>query len=170
MTKAYLIGVLHDSTKRKTTFRISQKSKKFVEFLASGIKSMGGSAWIYKEGKNRNLYVVEFSQSFLKDFKISSQVDRVDYIRGYFDTDGGIAKQTQVRYYLYFAQKNLLDLEQVREYLIELGIACGKIHNPSRKVDPNYWRFYVSAKSYQDFAEIIGSWHHEKKTYLRMKI
>lgn len=170
MTKAYLLGVLHDATTRKTTYRISQKSKKFVEFLATGIKKLGGSAWTYKEGKTRSVYIVEFSQSFLKNTSIKTLKEKADYIRGYFDTDGGIAKQAQVRYYIYFAQKNYKDLAEAKEILEQLGIVCGKIHNPSKSVDPDYWRFYISAKSYQDFAKIIGSWHPEKKSYLRMKI
>lgn len=170
MTKAYILGALHDATRRKTTFRISQKSEAFVTFIAEGIKSLGGSAWTYREGSSRDVYIVEFSQSFVNTTKITSLDEKADYIRGYFDTDGGIAKQSQVRYYLYFAQKNLLDLEQVKEFLSELGINSGKIHNPSKKVDPSYWRFYISAKSYTDFAQKIGSWHPEKKLYLRMMI
>ena len=170
MTKAYLLGVLHDATTRKTTFRISQKSKKYIDYLAKGIKSLGGSAWTYKEGKNRQVYIVEFSRSFLLNITIQSINDKIDYVRGYFDTDGGIAKQSTVRYYIYFAQKNLDDLVEVKNYLQELKIVCGKIHNPSRNVDPNYWRFYISAKSYEDFAKVIGSWHPEKKSFMRMKI
>ena len=170
MTKAYLLGVLHDATKRKTTFRISQKSKDFVEFVSEGIRALGGNAWIYKEGKSRNVYIVEFSQSFLKDVEIISTQDKLDYLRGYFDTEGGIARQSRVRYYLYFAQKDYKDLVRVKDWLEELGIVCGKIHNPSKRVDPDYFRFYISAGSYEDFARIVGSWHPEKKSYLRMKI
>lgn len=92
--------------------------------------------------------------------------DKIDYIRGYFDAEGGVARTGKVRYYLYFAQKNLSDLTQVRNYLMEQSIACGKIHNPSKKVDPNYWRFYINARSYKDFARIIGSSHPEKSLYL----
>jgi len=70
---------------------------------------------------------------------------------------------------LYFAQKDLSDLQEVKSYLEELGIVCGKIHNPSKKADPEYWRFFVGAKSYKDFAVIIGSWHPVKRRFLRMK-
>ncbi len=59
---------------------------------------------------------------------------------------------------------------QVKQYLEELDIHCGKIHNPSKKVDPNYWRFYIRASSYINFARIIGSDHPDKRHYLRMKI
>ncbi len=170
MTKAYILGALHDATTRKTTFRIAQKSKEYVELIAQQIKKLGGNAWVYKEGKTRNVYIVEFSHFFLRDVTLRSVADKIEYIRGYFDTDGGIAKHSTVRYYLYFCQKNYDDLFNVKSMLEELHITCGKIHNPSQKVDPNYWRFYISAKSYLDFAKIIGSAHPEKMTYLRMKI
>lgn len=169
VTKAYLLGALHDATKRKTTWRISQNSKAYVTLIARGIRSLYGSAWIYREGKTRNVYVVEFSQTLLSDAKVISLKDKADYARGYFDTEGGIAKQYQVRYYIYFSQKDLFDLKQVKEYLEELGIVCGKIHNPSKRVDPDYWRFYIAARSYQSFKDKIGSLHPEKMHYLRMK-
>jgi len=63
LTKAYLLGVLHDSTERKTTYRISQKSKKFVKFIAQEIKNLGRKAWDNQENKNRDVYVVEFSKT-----------------------------------------------------------------------------------------------------------
>lgn len=170
MTKAYLLGILHDATERKTTFRISQKSEEFVKFVASGIRKLGSNAWIYREGKNRKVYVIEFSKSLLNNFEIESLSDKTEYIRGYFDAEGGIAKSSSVRYYLYFAQKNLSDLQRVKKYLEELGINCGVIHNPSKKIDPNYWRFYIRAESYQRFARQIGSWHVNKSHFLRMKI
>ena len=169
VTRAYLLGILHDATIRKTTYRISQKSEVFVKFLAKSIKFFGNSAWFYREGKNRNVWIVEFSKSVLTGFKIRTKQDKVDYIRGYFDAEGGIAKSPKVRFYLYFAQKNLSDLEEVKSYLEEIGVKCGKTHNPSRKVDPEYWRFYIKACSYQDFALKIGSYHPEKSYLLRLK-
>ena len=105
---------------------------------------------MYKEGKSRQLYVVEFSKSFLKDFVIQSDEDKIDYIRGYFDAEGGVSRDLNVRYYLYFAQKNLKDLEQVKQWIEALGIKCGITHNPSKNVDPNYWRFFMSTA--QSFA------------------
>ena len=170
MTRAYLFGVLHDATARNTTYRIASKSKAYCEFLKKGIAQLGARAWIYKEGKQRNLWIVEFSKSLLRDTVVSSELDKIDYARGYFDTEGGIAKSPQVRYYLYFAQKNKADLRQVKKYLEELGISCGVMHNPSKRVDPDYWRFFVKAESYNDFARHIGSDHPEKSRFLRMKI
>jgi hypothetical protein len=170
MTKAYLLGALHDGTVRKLTFRIVAKEREYIEFLAQGIKHLGQKAWIYKEGKTRNLHTVEFSRSFLKDFAVKTKSDKIDYIRGYFDTEGGISRNPKVRYYIYFAQKNLQDLEQLKQYLKGLGIVCGHTHNPSKAADSHYWRFFISCKSYERFAQLIGSWHPIKSHYLRMKI
>lgn len=169
VTKTYLLGVLHDATVRKNTYRIASKSLNYCKFLKKGINKLNSGAWIYKEGKNRNLWIVEFPKSTLKGVKIKSKQDKINYIRGYFDTEGGIAKSPSVRYYLYFAQKDRGDLQELKTYLSELGISCGKIHNPSSKIDPNYWRFYIRAKSYNDFAKMIGSSHSEKRTFIRMK-
>lgn len=108
--------------------------------------------------------------SHLLGFKIVRKQNKIDYIRGYFDSEVGIARSRTVRYYLYFAQKDRRDLEQVKRYLEELKISCGVIHNPSKKVDPAYWRFFVRAASYKDFAKIIGAAHCEKAKFLRMKI
>lgn len=166
ITKAYLLGVLHDATVRKYTYRVSQKSEEFVRWIANQIKQLGYKAWTYQEGKNRTVYIVEFSKSVLKGYKIHSRQDKIDYIRGYFDTDGGIAKNPSVRFYIYFCQKDLKDLKVCKQYLADLKINCGTIHNPSKKADPNYWRFYIKAKSYVDFAHIIGSWHPDKQSYL----
>lgn len=139
MTKSYLLGVLHDATERKTTYRVAQKSCEYIELLARGIKLHGCSAWIYKEGRERDVYVVEFSKSVLNGFKLKTREDKIDYIRGYFDAEGGIAKDPRVAFYIYFAQKDLNDLLELKSYLEELGITCGKVHNPSKKADPYYW-------------------------------
>jgi hypothetical protein len=170
VTKAYLLGVLHDATERRTTYRIASKSKVFCEFLLKGIKELGKSCWIYKEGKHRHLWVTEFSKVLLRRVKIKSRQDKIDYIRGYFDAEGGIAKSFKVRFYIYFAQKDKIDLLRVKRYLEEVGVNCGNVHNPSKMSDPDYWRFFISAKSYKDFAKKISSGHPDKLKILRMKI
>ena len=171
ITKAYLLGLLHDATERDGTFRVAQKSKRFLQRVAEGIKdNFGVGAWIYKEGKNRNVFVLEFSKSLLGSYAVRTEQEKIDYIRGFFDADGGIAKSSEVRFYLYFAQKNLFEIRQLREYLLSVEISCGVIHNPSKKVDPDYWRFYISTRSHSDFARKIGSFHPDKWVHLREKI
>jgi len=170
MSKEYLLGVMHDSTERKNTFRISSKEKSYTKFLANMIHEMGHNAWIYREGKNREMFVVEFSKKVVNNANINNRTKKIDYIRGYFDAEGSVPKSKNVRFYIYFSQKNKEDLEQLKSYMTELGIMCGKTHNPSKRIDPQYWRFYVSCKSYKEFIEKIGSWHPVKKQLLRMKI
>lgn len=170
VTKAYLLGLLHDATVRKTTYRVATKSKLFAESIQQGIHLLNANAWVYKEGKTRNLWIIEFSKRLLDEVKIISKQDKIDYVRGFFDAEGGIAKSQTVRFYLYFCQKNKEVLQQVRNYLTELDIESGVIHNPSKQVDPDYWRFFIRAKSYQDFAKVISSNHPDKLSILRMKI
>jgi intein/homing endonuclease len=169
VTKAYLLGVLHDSTRRKTTFRIATKSYEFAVLLRKGILILGNKAWIYKEGKFRSVWIVEFSKNLFNEFMLKTQKDKIDYLRGYFDAEGGISKTNTVRYYLYFCQKDYEDLLKAKGYLSEFGIQSGVMHNPSRRIDQNYWRFYIRAQSYELFAQKIGSNHPDKFKYLRMK-
>ena len=170
VTKSYLLGMLHDATERKNTYRIATKNFNFAKIIREGILKLGSKAWIYKEGNNRNLWIVEFSKILLKEFKIKSKQNKIDYIRGYFDAEGGISQSSKVRFYIYFCQKDKIDLEEVKKYLLELGISCGVIHNPSKKVDPNYWRFFIRSVSYKDFSKIISSDHPEKIKLLEVKI
>jgi intein-encoded DNA endonuclease-like protein len=169
MSKAYIFGALHDATERKYTYRLSQKEREYVEFVANLLRSAGNKAWVYREGKSRNLYVVEFAKSALSGTEIKTEKEKVDYLRGYFDAEGGVPKRPGVRFYIYFAQKDRKDLEKAKKLLGEIGIKCGKIHNPTKK-DPNYWRFFISSQSYKDFVEKVGSWHPRKRQLLRVKI
>ena len=168
ITKAYLLGMLHDGTKHKTTYRIAQKGLAFAKMLASEIKRLGGKAWTYQEGKQRDVYITEFSQNLLQNVVIKTNQDKLDYVRGYFDAEGGIAKSPSVRFYLYFAQKNFADLQMVKEILEEFKIQTGVIHNPSKKIDPRYWRFFVKAVSYKRFIKLIGSRHPDKSQYFQL--
>ena len=170
MSKAYLLGVMHDSTERKNTYRISSKENTYIQFLANMIHKMGYNAWTYREGKTRDMYVVEFSKKVVKNTVIENEQQKIDYIRGYFDAEGSTSRSKNVRFYVYFAQKNKIDLEQLKSYLTDLGIICGKTHNPSKLKDPNYWRFFISCKSYRLFIEKIGSMHPIKSQLLRKKI
>lgn len=58
ISKAYILGALHDGTERRLTFRICQKSEEYIDLLARGVRSFGGNAWTYKEGKTRRLYYI----------------------------------------------------------------------------------------------------------------
>lgn len=157
---------MHDGTVRKRTLRISQKEEEYVLLLKKLILGAGGRAWTYREGKSRNLFVVEFSRAFLEGHEFRTRRERVHYTRGYFDADGAVASPAATDPYVYFAQKDRFDLERLRGLLGQLGISCGKIHNPSRRIDPDYWRFFVSRQSLLRFSNIVGSWHARKEDWL----
>ena len=161
---------MHDSTERKNTYRISSKENSYIQLLANMIHKMGYKAWTYREGKTHDLYIVEFSKKVINNAVIESEQQKIDYIRGYFDAEGSTSRSENVRFYIYFAQKNKQDLEQLKSFLTDLGIICGKIHNPSKLKDPNYWRFFISCKSYKLFIDKIGSMHPIKSQLLRKKI
>ena len=169
MSRAYLLGALHDSTERKYTFRISQKFEGYVERIANVVNEIGFDAWTYREGRTRDMYVVEFNKAIVENYQINSVDEKRDYIRGYFDTDGSVPKDPDARLYVYFAQRDKDDLLEVKQYLEEFEIETGTLHQPSKEADSEYWRFYVLTESHADFAYEIGSWHPRKSRILREK-
>ena len=46
----------------------------------------------------------------------------------------------------------------------------GKIHNPSVKVDPDFWRMYIPIDFCQEFVKQISSWHPKKIKILRDRV
>lgn len=175
---SYLQGALHDGTYSKIhkTHRISQANTFWLKRLQKFLTEIGHRSWIYKEGKNRQVWILETSAKFLDiDFNpwsLKTRMEKIFYIRGYFDAEGGLPRKLGARFYIQLCQNNLVDLRRVRKMLQELGIKCGRIHNPSRNVDPDYFRFFILAESFETFAKIVGSWHPRKRKIfdLRVKI
>jgi hypothetical protein len=84
------------------------------------------------------------------------------------------------RLYLQLTQKNRESLDALKDILESWHIECGRIHNPSHRVDPNYWRFFnksqipsglygscgvlapqkASADACQDEDIVHASWRH----------
>ena len=172
--RMYILGALHDATfnKQHKTFRFSQSSIEWLQLVQAIFTKFGHKSWIYREGKDRFVWVLETSMKIDRNLEPVNDQDKVAYIRGYFDAEGGMPKNNNDFLYFQFGQKDKADLIQVKCWLEGIGIKCGKIHNPSKKVDNNYWRFFVSKTSHRDFMEIVGSWHPRKKNQikLRMKI
>lgn len=176
--ESYLQGALRDGTRseRHRTHRFSQSNPGWLQTLGIALKRLGYRSWSYREGKTRNVWVLETTASFLSiEFDASELVgypEGLDYVRGYFDAEGGMPKQAAVRLYLQITQKDRANLETVRSILEAGDIRCGRIHNPSHRVDPSYWRFYVRACSQESFMSLVGSWHPRKRQQMetRMKI
>ena len=173
--KAYLLGSLHDGTFSKNKrFRISQKDTDWLKVLQKLFSELGYNSWIYKEGKDREVYVLETLADFLDlrfdPMLLENNREKIGYIRGFFDAEGGIPKSAKARFYIQLVQKNREKIEKLKQILNCLKIETGKIHNPSQKVDPNYWRMYILAKSKKIFVKNIGSWHPRKIKTLRKRM
>ena len=162
--RAYLLGTLHDGTFSKNKrFRIAQKGTAWLKILKKLFKYLGHNSWMYREGKNRSVYVLETLAPWL-DFgfnplRLKTNPERQGYIRGFFDAEGGIPRRRSDRFYIQLVQKDKVKIIRIKAMLKKLGIATGKIHNPSVRVDPDYWRIFVLAGSHQNFIRKIGSWH-----------
>lgn len=171
---AYLNGALHDASLNKgKRIRFSQKNQQWLKKLKLLLRKIDCNSWIYREGKNRNLYVLETLCRHL-DFgfnpdKLKSKTEKKFYIQGFFDAEGGIP-HTNDRFYIQLVQKNHRKMEQIKRLLKNLGIDCGEIHNPSKKVDPNYWRIFVFTKHHRKFAQIINSLHPVKIKIFRKRM
>jgi hypothetical protein len=172
--QAYLLGALHDaSLNKKKRFRFTQKGTKWLSFLQTLFQRLGYKSWIYREGK-RDVYTLETLASFL-DFKFDpinfgTLEEQSFYIKGFFDAEGGIPHSSADLFYIQLVQKDQIKIQKIVRMLQEFGIETGKIHNPSKKVDPNYWRVYVRAKSHKDFIKKIGSWHPFKSEIFRKRM
>jgi hypothetical protein len=164
---AYLAGAMHDGTVSRLhgTNRIASMDLDWLGVIQSIVGRLGSKGWIYREGKARSVYVVEFVQDLDKRCLGTPEANAA-YARGYFDAEGGIPRNSSARFYIQLVQKNRPDLEELRTYLQELGIECGKIHNPSVDVDPEYWRFYIRRRSQLAFAQKVGSWNPRKRSRL----
>ena len=170
MSRAYLTGALHDATARQYTYRLSQNTRAYVEDIASTVRHLGFDAWMYREGDDRDIHVVEFSKRVLDGFTVTSREEKRDYVRGYFDADGSVPKDPDARLYVYFAQKDKTDLLEVKRYLEEFDVGTGTLHRPSKENAPEYWRFYVSTASHEAFVREIGSRHPRKRDILGKKV
>ncbi len=166
--RAYFLGALHDGTYNRfhKTFRFSQKGKAWLITLRSLLRRTGNTSWIYREGKERNVFALETTASFLDirfdPLALRSSRERIAYVRGYFDAEGSMPHSPKAPLYIQICQKNLKELQKVKNFLERVGIRCGVVHNPSKDIDPNYWRFYVRSMSHMDFFRTVSSWHPRK--------
>jgi hypothetical protein len=169
--EAYLQGALRDGTRSTLhgTHRIGQAERQWLELLSEILRILGYRSWIYREGRSRTFWI-ETSAPFLSmNFDASRLIgalEGIHYVRGYFDAEGGLPKRQDVRLYCQFVQKDRRSLANVRHILESWDLRCGRIHNPSRLVDPDYWRFYVRSGSHRRFVSIVGSWHPRKSRLL----
>jgi LAGLIDADG-like domain len=170
-TRAYLLGASRDGTFNRTheTLRISQSDPRWLTGLQVLFLKLGSRSWIYREGR-RNVWVIETKHRLEDETILRARTEKSAFVRGYFDAEGGIPRNTADRFYIQLVQKDLADLTRVRTILEEIDIHCGRIHNPSISVDSDYWRFYVLAESHEDFIRSVSSWHPRKRMLLDRRI
>jgi hypothetical protein len=169
--EAYLLGAAHDGTfsLRHRTTRFGQSESTWLDVLRVALLKLGYRSWSYKEGASRALWVLETSWR-PSPVPICTENQARGYVRGYFDAEGGVPRSSGARMYIQLVQKNRADLEMCRKHLMRLGVSCGKVHNPSVRVDPDYWRFYVPVKSHAVFVAAVGSWHPRKREILEGRV
>jgi len=174
--QAYLLGALHDGTfnRYNQRYRFAQLGTDWLLVLKHCLLLTGNTSWIYREGKNRGVYVLETKAKFL-DIKydpseLVSPEEKVSYLRGFFDAEGGIPRNSLARFYIQLVQKDKVKLEKLKHILTSLGIHSGRIHNPSFRVDPNYFRMFIPKKSQETFLITIGSWHPRKINTLQKRV
>jgi LAGLIDADG DNA endonuclease family protein len=165
---AYLAGATRDATfnRHHRTTRFAQVANGWLDVVQAALVVVGRRSWRYREGR-RNVWVVETYGRFVRCPPSSADQDQLAaWARGYFDAEGGVPCSEEARFYIQLSQKDRSDLDLLRQTLERLGIRCGRLHNPSRHVNPHYWRFYVRKESHPRFAEQIGSWHPRKRHLL----
>ena len=165
---SYLLGAMHDATLNRShgTVRFAQRGQEWLHVLSRCLDALGYRSWSYEEGK-RGVFVLETSWSPPPLSSIARSP--AAYARGYFDADGGVPHSVTARFYIQFVQKDLADLVHLRSVLVNLGIDCGRVHNPSERVDPDYWRFFVRASSRRRFVELVSSWHPLRRHRLNLR-
>jgi len=119
------------------------------------------------------LYVLETvckDLSFGFDPRIcQSASQKISYIKGFFDAEGGIPRNGK-RFYIQLSQKDYQKIGLLKKFLADLEIESGKVHNPSKQVDPDYWRIFIATNSHKKFADIINSDHPIKKEIFRQRM
>lgn len=172
---AYLNGALGDASRnKKSRIRYVQKYPEWLNTLQQLLKEVGAASWIYQEGKQRSVFALETCCSHLNfacdGERLETQDEKTAYIRGFFDAEGGVPHGATAKFYIQLVQKDRLKIEKLALMLNTLGIRTGKIHNPSVRVDPEYWRVFISTQSHRAFARIIGSHHPIKGPILRTRM
>ncbi len=169
--RAYLHGASRNGTFNRLhkTLRIAQADTEWLGILSHLLGRLGKRSWIYQEGC-RNVWVIETTWRAESPEPVHNRSEPAAFVRGYFDAEGGVPANVSDRFYVQFVQKNRTDLTRTHELLELLGVRCGRLHNPSVRQDPDYWRFYVLAASHRQFVNAIGSWHPRKRVLLDKRV
>jgi hypothetical protein len=101
---------------------------------------------------------------------LDTEAEKIAYIRGFFDAEGGLPKNPAARFYIQLVQKNRPKSEWIWMTLTNMDISCGVIHTPSKIIDPDYFRFFIASRSHKTFGNIVGSWHPRKSLIFQTRV
>src|SRR3989338_8156069 len=189
---AYLLGAMRDSTidfreGKNYEIKIAQKNSEWLTVLQDiFLRHFGNAGKITKHVNNTAILRVNGKEIVRKLLELSEMkipqenwdtpniIKRqrpeiqTQYIRGFFDAEGGLPKNpaTATQRYISFSQKNRESLEFVREILVR------KKYIPTNiTFCGNVWEFRITRKMNMiNFCKNIGSWHAEKKVRLNKLI
>ncbi|MBI2984006.1 MAG: LAGLIDADG family homing endonuclease [Candidatus Kerfeldbacteria bacterium] len=176
VARAYLQGAFHDGTWNRANkrTRFAQSNLGWLYILKVLLGDLGYTSWIYREGKARSVYVLETHADCLdlnfNPEELKTGEEKVAYVRGLFDAEGGTPRNPRARFYVQLVQNDRQKLEKIKYLLNQLGIIVGQMHNPSKSVAPGYWRMFIRTRSLTDFVGMIGSWHPRKVKELRVRM
>src|SRR3989338_7844373 len=97
---AYMHGAIHDgyiyTGKSKGKVAVfTQKNKLWLENVKEIIEENNGKAWIFPQ---RDIHILETKFFHLfEPRKLSSYEEKIEYVSGFFDAEGGIPKKLQAR-------------------------------------------------------------------------
>jgi len=150
--RGYLQGASRDGTFNRLhkTLRICQADIRWLWVLERLLGRLGKRSWMYREG-TRNVWVIETTWRPESPETIRTLGEAAAFGRGNFDAEGGVPTDARARFYVQFVQKSHADLIRTCDLLARLGVRCGRVHNPSVRRDPGYWRFYLLAASHRQF-------------------
>jgi intein-encoded DNA endonuclease-like protein len=187
---AYLLGALRDATidvreGKNYEIKIAQKETAWLRLLQKlfeknfGVKGnitkhRDGYEILRMNGRNFVKTVIDLSEiktpqdtwNTPKIIKSQSLEIKINYLRGFFDAEGGLPRDPKnaKQKYISFSQKNRESIEFLRNILIECNFKptnitfCGKV-----------WEFRLTRKkNLSDFCKNIGSWHGDKKVRLKI--
>jgi intein-encoded DNA endonuclease-like protein len=97
------------------------------------LRNLGSNSWVYREGRRR-VWVLETTYQNRVSSPLPSAIEEAEFVRGYFDAEGGVPRRLNDRFYIQLVQKNRLDLNRVRDSIRRQGIHAVDCTIPARQL------------------------------------
>jgi len=184
---AYLLGALRDGSVdirkgKNYEIKIGQKNREWLVILQKIIAEKFGYTGSITRHCN-NYYILRITEREVveKILKISGMRKgwktpkiikdqplevKKEYVKGFFDAEGGLPRNPQKWRYISFDQKEKEPLRFIRKVLVECKIATTRITFTS-----GAYQFRITRKeSIVKFAKEVGSLHPDKRKRLKLLI